>query len=472
MFDKCKRNLKRLVYAVIVLLVLAGRVKEVQGAIFFENIPVTTAEGDQTYPVIWDNYIVWKGAENEAYDIEQQKIVEMPGLIIDGVPAIWDNKVIWSVANGYYDILLQQIVYPEGLSVGKLPAIHNNKVVWSNSGGYYDIDLEQMVYPLGLSVGYAPDIFEDKIVWSYSKGYYNISLQQMVYPEGLNIYIAPAIYRARIVYLGSGYYDIDLQQYVSLGLHIWGEPDIFEDRIVWNNYDAVPPAIVDIFTWDPVCKKRQITDSGCAYGAQIYDDIIVWVDERNGNRDIYMAKITGCCGDPNHPYPVGDLNQDCRVDLLDLAILASHWMEDNTPVNSNSVVKDGIKYYMQTDKSVYHSGENVHMLYRVTNLTEGPVEVGEILCGGAPHFAITDDDNADIWQYFRVIPPCGYKMLCLEPYEHKDLEKVWNMINDNGTLSPHDDYPVSHGEYKVTGELELDGWYERVPVSVFIVIIP
>ncbi|MBA7631901.1 hypothetical protein ES703_39438 [subsurface metagenome] len=35
------------------------------------------------------------------------------------------------------------------------------------------------------------------------------------------------------------------------------------------------------------------------------------------------------CGDPNHPYPPGDLNRDCRVDLLDLAILALHWLEWN-----------------------------------------------------------------------------------------------------------------------------------------------
>ena len=33
------------------------------------------------------------------------------------------------------------------------------------------------------------------------------------------------------------------------------------------------------------------------------------------------------CGDPNHPYPLGDLNQDCTVDLLDLAILSLHWLE-------------------------------------------------------------------------------------------------------------------------------------------------
>lgn len=33
------------------------------------------------------------------------------------------------------------------------------------------------------------------------------------------------------------------------------------------------------------------------------------------------------CGDANHPYPAGDLNHDCKVNLLDLVILASHWLE-------------------------------------------------------------------------------------------------------------------------------------------------
>ncbi len=43
------------------------------------------------------------------------------------------------------------------------------------------------------------------------------------------------------------------------------------------------------------------------------------------------------CGDPNHPYPVGDLNHDCRVDMLDLAILISHWLEDRRPVSTVTI---------------------------------------------------------------------------------------------------------------------------------------
>ena len=31
------------------------------------------------------------------------------------------------------------------------------------------------------------------------------------------------------------------------------------------------------------------------------------------------------CGDPNHPYPIGDLNRDCYVDLNDFTQLAAQW---------------------------------------------------------------------------------------------------------------------------------------------------
>jgi len=37
------------------------------------------------------------------------------------------------------------------------------------------------------------------------------------------------------------------------------------------------------------------------------------------------------CGDPNHPYPTGDLNQDCVVNFKDVAVLANNWLADNRP---------------------------------------------------------------------------------------------------------------------------------------------
>ena len=37
------------------------------------------------------------------------------------------------------------------------------------------------------------------------------------------------------------------------------------------------------------------------------------------------------CGDANHPYPEGDINKDCKVDISDLSILAMNWIEDTNP---------------------------------------------------------------------------------------------------------------------------------------------
>lgn len=37
------------------------------------------------------------------------------------------------------------------------------------------------------------------------------------------------------------------------------------------------------------------------------------------------------CGDSCHPIPVGDLNEDCVVDLADLSITATHWLESTQP---------------------------------------------------------------------------------------------------------------------------------------------
>jgi hypothetical protein len=37
------------------------------------------------------------------------------------------------------------------------------------------------------------------------------------------------------------------------------------------------------------------------------------------------------CGDYGYPYPVGDENHDCIVNLVDFAMFATHWLEDNRP---------------------------------------------------------------------------------------------------------------------------------------------
>src|SRR4030042_602293 len=167
MNGKAKKFRKKLICAGISILFITASAKEARAELIFENILVTTEPGEQVCPDVWGNYIVWGGAVNQAYDIQQRKIVEMPGLNIEyePYPAICDNKVVWKGGNGYYDLDSKQMVSLDGLSIGNGPAIHSNKIVWEDSTGYYNIELQQMVYPEGLYVDAEPDIFEDNIVW-------------------------------------------------------------------------------------------------------------------------------------------------------------------------------------------------------------------------------------------------------------------------------------------------------------------
>ena len=46
---------------------------------------------------------------------------------------------------------------------------------------------------------------------------------------------------------------------------------------------------------------------------------------------ITVRFVPRSCGGPGHPYPPGDANRDCRVNLLDVAIVGLHWLECTRP---------------------------------------------------------------------------------------------------------------------------------------------
>jgi len=43
--------------------------------------------------------------------------------------------------------------------------------------------------------------------------------------------------------------------------------------------------------------------------------------------EIDAVADVSACGDYRHPFPAGDVNTDCRVDMGDVAIIAEHWLE-------------------------------------------------------------------------------------------------------------------------------------------------
>ena len=144
-----------------------------------------------------------------------------------------------------------------------------------------------------------------------------------------------------------------------------------------------------------------------------------------------------------------------------------------TLVDSNSIVKDGVEYYLRTDKFVYDLGEDVVMLYRVTNLTENTIDLGEALLQPYCYwFSVRDDDNDEIW-YWPISGPIGSSPnFVLSAYESREHETTWDMTEIINPDTPNVRYPVDSGLYTIVGHLQLRETEKIVPVSVSIEIIP
>ncbi len=153
-----------------------------------------------------------------------------------------------------------------------------------------------------------------------------------------------------------------------------------------------------------------------------------------------------------------------------------------TLVDSNSIIQDGIEYYFQTDKSIYDLGENVEMLYRVTNLGDEYIQFhfGNSLMHD---FGVTDISTMqEIWRLTYVDTSWAARIpdsFILQPGQSQEFNRIWNQTTDSGTTDLSDDIPIGTGNYEVTGMLFYgythDGRYEGpyyVPVSVQIDIIP
>jgi len=163
----------------------------------------------------------------------------------------------------------------------------------------------------------------------------------------------------------------------------------------------------------------------------------------------------------------GDINGDCIINFKDFAIMALHWLEDNRPVNCNSIVKDGIEYYMQTNKSVYSLGETVEMLYRVTNLRDHEVTFN--FNDQVQHYFTVKDNGNLIWDAPKVGPPAGSAFV-LQPNGYKEYSETWDMVDNQGIL-------ITPGTYEITGSLHpvllaREDKDKYVPVSVSIEIVP
>jgi hypothetical protein len=117
-------------------------------------------------------------------------------------------------------------------------------------------------------------------------------------------------------------------------------------------------------------------------------------------------------------------------------------------VNSNSITEDGIEYYVQTDKPVYGLGEDIEMLFRITNLRDEDITIP---CSRRPEFNFyVQEDGETIWMqihgWYGITPGID-----LSVGESVQLLHVWDMIDDMDIL-------VEPGVYNVVGIMYNQPW--------------
>ena len=137
--------------------------------------------------------------------------------------------------------------------------------------------------------------------------------------------------------------------------------------------------------------------------------------------------------------------------------------------NSHAAVLDGIEYYIETDKSVYQLGEDVEMVFRVTNLRDQDVSM---TCASSPYFnQMVLQNSQTIWLRF-----IGYLTILtdvdLAPNEFIENSYSWNMIDRNNIL-------IGPGEYDVVGIMYNGPWnylenrdFTDTEIGVAITIVP
>ena len=138
-----------------------------------------------------------------------------------------------------------------------------------------------------------------------------------------------------------------------------------------------------------------------------------------------------------------------------------------TLVNSSTTIQDGIEYYIQTDKAVYDLGQEVEILYRITNLTDQQWQVGGVTPGWMIFVAPKGAEWFDgIGEWAEPGPP-GPTGLRLQPNEFMEISEMWPQINMQGTPhEPGDDIQIPPGIYRITARLKLTDTNVAVDVTI------
>lgn len=149
--------------------------------------------------------------------------------------------------------------------------------------------------------------------------------------------------------------------------------------------------------------------------------------------------------------------------ILSIVILLAFITNSIQAQNSYSKVVNGLKFYVQTDKSEYTAGQEVKMIYKITNMTTQPITY-TLPQSPVWNFWVKKDD-AIVWQSVEMAAAVMTK-LTIKPGETKTFPEntpvIWNMQDKNGAAIGSDKYEVIASLQGAQGKFD----FSKVSVTI------
>jgi len=248
------------------------------------NIPKTriTTHETASNPDIYGDKIVWQDNRNGNWDIyifdlSAKTEIHTTNITDQINPAIYGNLVVWEdERNGGHDIYVEDVSAKTQTRISKSgeahnPAIYDTRIVWQDERNgisniyMYNLSAKKETQITTSGTAYKPDIYGNIVVWEDER-------------DGNNdIFI----------------YDISTQKETQISTSGKADdPRIYGNRIVWDTIYDYPSAI---YAYDLSTHKETRISDGISYKPDIYDNKIVYEDNRNdasGNTDIYMYDLS------------------------------------------------------------------------------------------------------------------------------------------------------------------------------------
>ena len=278
------RMFSRLTFVVFAFLVILSLSLP---AIASTEILISNRAGYNDNPAISGDKIVWSNDSINIFmfdlttQIETQITVQHQWYnLIRYTPRISGNKIVWTEhRNGtnLYDVymydLTTQVTTRINVSEGYncCAVISGNKIAWSDGNIYvYDLATQTESQLTISGRAYHPEISGNKIVWFEGR-----------YSDGSHVYLYN--------------FDTLTETQISTGPSEQVYPVIYGDKVAWVDYNWRYPGLYSLHVYDVTTQavKKIVTNTVYAYtkNLAISGDRAVWVDNRNGNTDIYMYDL-------------------------------------------------------------------------------------------------------------------------------------------------------------------------------------